>query len=196
MTPLPKPADKYQAELEKLADATARAARRAANRRNVTKAARAANVAAIVQRGNAQALALAEAFTQRQLENVTGRAVPAKGLLPADDSDRLLKAAKTILEESDPLARIERLGESEVLYTAQGGVEESLTGRNRSRGGYLGWVRKMETNPCKRCVWWSRNGRVFPPDHHMPRHHSCRCVQEIVLVAVKPLPVRKRKPKK
>lgn len=190
---MPKPADRYQAELEKLADSTAQAARRAANRRNVTKAARAANVAAIVQRGNAQALALAEAFTQRQLEGVTGRAVPAKGLLPADDSDRLLKAAKTILEDPDPLARIERLGESEVLHTAQGGVQESLTGRHRSRGGYLGWVRRMESDPCKRCVWWSRNGRVFPPDHRMPRHHSCRCVQEIVLVPVKPLPVRKRK---
>lgn len=193
--PLPSPADRYQAELEKLADSTARAARRAANRRNVTRATRAVNVAAIVQRGNAQALGLAEAFTQRQLESVTGRATPARGLLPADDSDRLLKAAKTILAEPDPLARIERLGASEVLYTAQGGVQESLTGRKRSRGGYLGWVRQMEADPCKRCRWWSRNGRVWPPDHRMPRHHNCRCVQKIVLVTEKPLPVRKRKAK-
>lgn len=192
---MPNPADKYQTELEKLADATARAARRAANRRNVTRATRAANVAAIVQRGNAQALALAESFTQRQLEGVTGRAVPAKGLLPVDDSERLLRAAKTILSEPDPLARVERLGASEVLYTAQGGVQESMTGRKRSRGGYLGWVRQMEADPCERCRWWSRNGRVWPPDHRMPRHHNCRCVQRVVLVPDQPKPVRKRKPK-
>lgn len=192
---MPDAADKYQAELEKLADATARAARRAANRRNVTRAARAANVAAIVQRGNAQALALAEAFTQRQLESATGRAIPAKGLLPADDSDRLLKAAKTVLSEPDPLVRVERLGASEVLYTAQGGVQESMDGRKRSRGGYLGWVRQMDSNPCERCQRWYRNGRIWPPDHPMPRHFNCRCVQRIVLVSEQPKPVRKRKTK-
>lgn len=192
---MPDLADKYQAELEKLADATARAVRRAANRRNVTKAARAANMAAIVQRGNAQALALAEAFTQRQLEAVTGRATPARGLLPADDSDRLLKAAKTILSEPDPLARAERLGASEVLHTAQSGVQESMTGRKRARGGYLGWVRQIESGACPICQRWEGNGRIWPPDHPMPRHFNCRCVQRIVTVGAKPKPVRKRRKK-
>jgi len=187
------PADAYQSALEKLADGTARAARRAANRRNVTKAMRAANVAAIVQRGNAQALALAEMFTARQLEHVTGRAALAKGLLPTDDSDRLTKAAKTILADPDPLGRAERLAMAEVLHTAQGAVQESLTGKRKGRGGYLGWVRQLDAEACPKCQHWARNGRVWPPQHPMPRHFNCRCVQRLVITPEAPKPVKTRK---
>lgn len=188
-------ASDYQAALEKLADKTARAARRAANRRNVTKATRAANLAAIVQRANAQALALAEAYTQRQLEDITGRAVPAKGLLPTDDSERLLKAAKTIMADPDPLARAERLAQAEILHTAEGGVRDSMTGKKRARGGYLGWVRHLEPTACERCRHWARNGRIWPAQHPMPRHFNCRCVQEFIKVNQAPKTVRTRKKK-
>ncbi|OBC08990.1 hypothetical protein A5784_06330 [Mycobacterium sp. 852013-50091_SCH5140682] len=190
-----EPAEAYQAALEKLADTTAHAARRAANRRNVTRATRAANVAAIVQRGNAQAVSLAEAWTQRQLEHVTGRVSLAQGLLPTDDSERLMQAAKTILADPDPLARAERLAVSEVLHTAQGAVQESLSGTRKARGGYLGWVRQTESDACPKCQRWARNGRVWPPSHWMPRHFNCRCVQRIVTVPEPPKPVKNRKRK-
>lgn len=192
---MPDFADAYQLQLEKLADRTAKAARLAANRRNVTRATRAANLASIVQRGNAQALALAEAFTTRQLENLTGRASPAKGLLPVDDSGRLMQAAKTILSDPDPLARAERLAVAEILHTAQSGAQQTMAGKKRVRGGYLGWVRQLDADACPICRRWWRNGRVYPPAHPMPRHFNCRCVQRIVTIPQSPKPVKTRKKK-
>lgn len=187
-------ADQFQTAMERLAEDTARQARRIANRRNITKADKAIRLAGLLNRSNAAATALADTFTSRQVEDITGRPVPARGLLPTDDSDRLLKAAKSALEDRDTaLERVERLGRSEPLQTAQTSVTEALTGRPAGRGGYLGWVRQVNAGACQVCQRWERNGRVWPADHYMPRHPNCACVPRVVQVDTKPKPVRKRK---
>lgn len=179
--------------MEKLADDTAAQARRIANRRNITKADKVVRLAGLLNRANAAATALADDHTRRQIEALTGRAVPARGIPATDDSERLLKAVKTVLAGPDsPLERAERLARSEPLATAQSTVTEAATGQ-RVRGGYLGWMRKLDADPCERCRWWARNGRVWPASHRMPRHPSCRCVQELVISPTKPKPVRIKK---
>ncbi|QVI29935.1 hypothetical protein MN2019_11950 [Mycolicibacterium neoaurum] len=187
-------ADQFQTAMESLAEDTATRARRIANRRNITSADKAVRLAALLQRSNATARTLADAWTSRQVETITGQPAPARGLLPADDSDRLLKAAKTALEDRDTaLDRVERLGRSEPLQTAQTSVTEALTGRPAGRGGYLGWVRQLNAGACEVCQRWERNGRVWPADHYMPRHPNCACIPRVVRVTAKPKPVRKRK---
>jgi hypothetical protein len=186
-------ADQFQNRLEKLASDTAEAARRIANRRNITKADRATRLAALLNRANAEATALADSFTSRQLEELTGKPVPAKGIPATDDSDRLLKAARTVLIGPDsPLERVERLARSEPLASAQSAVTEAVTGQ-KVRGGYLGWTRQLDADACERCRWWARNGRVWPQDHRMPKHPNCACIQQFVMQKTRPRPVRKRK---
>lgn len=186
-------ADQFQTALEKLAEDTATSARRIANRRNITRADKALRLATLLQRSNATARTLADAWTSRQVEGVTGKPAPARGLLPADDSDRLLKAVRTALEDRDTaLERVERLGRSEPLQTAQTAVTEALTGRPGGRGGYLGWVRQLNAGACEVCQRWERGGRVWPADHYMPRHPNCACVPRVVRVTTKPKPVRRR----
>ena len=187
-------ADRFQAVLEKLADDTAAQARRIANRRNITKADKVARLAGLLNRANAQAVALADVFTSRQLEDLTGTARPATGVLPADESDRLLRSARTALEDRDTaLERVERLARSEPLATAQTTATEALSGQKHSRGDYLGWVRQLNVGACQLCAHWARGDRVWPADHWMPRHPDCKCVPRIVITPTKPRPVRKRR---
>lgn len=185
-------ADQFQSAIERLADDTAATARRIANRRNISRADKAVRLAGLINRANAQATLLADAFTSRQLESLTNRPAPAKGLLPTDDSERLLKSAKTVLSDPDPLDRVERLARSEPLATAQTSVTEALSGQKRGRGGYIGWQRQLNAGACSLCQHWARNGRIWPAEHWMPRHPNCACVQRLVITPTKPKPVRKR----
>lgn len=187
-------ADDFQHALERLADDTAARARVVANRRNISRADKAVRLAGLINRSNSQAAALAEHFTSRQLEALTGRPVPATGILPIDESDRLLKAAKTALTDRDTaLERVERLARSEPLATAQTSVTEALSGQKVGRGGYIGWTRQLNAGACEMCQRWARADRVWPADHRMPRHPNCACVQHIVITPTKPRPVKKRR---
>jgi len=186
-------ADDFQNALDKLADDTAATARRIANRRNITRADRAVQLAGLLNRANAEAVALADGFTSRQLENLTGRPAPARGVLPTDESERLLKAAQTVMADGEPLDRVERLARSEPLDTAQTAVTEAMSGQTGTGGTYYGWIRQLNKGACEVCRRWARNGRVWPADHRMPRHISCACVQKIVTTSTKPKPVRTRK---
>lgn len=186
-------ADTFQAELEKLADQTAAHAARIV-RAHRSKAERVARLVSLLQRSNATATALGDTFTSRQLEALTGQPTPTTGVLPTDDSERLLKAARTALEDrSTSLERVERLARSEPLQTAQQTVTEAMTGKRVGRGGYLGWVRQTNAGACELCQHWARGGRVFPPDHGMARHPNCACVQRLVITTARPKQVRKRK---
>lgn len=186
-------AEDFQNALARMADDTARAARRIANRRNITKADKAVRLAALLNRSNAAATALGDSFASRQLEDITGKPVPAKGIVATDDSERLLKAARTAMEtRGEALDRVERLARSESLHSARSALTEAVTGR-RVRGGYIGWVRQTEPDACDRCTYLARNGRVWPASHRIYAHPNCVCTQRLVIVTAPPKPVRKRK---
>lgn len=187
-------ADDFQHALERLADDAAAQARRITNRRNISRADKAIRLSGLINRKNAQAVALAEHFTSHQLEELTGQPAPARGVLPADESDRLLQAAQTALENRDTaLERVERLARSEPLDTAQTTVTNALDGITRTRGGHLGWTRQLNAGACEVCQRWARGSRVWPADHFMPRHPNCACVQRLVIVPTKPKPVRRQR---
>lgn len=72
--------------------------------------------------------------------------------------------------------RLERLARSEPLDTGQAITVEII---NRIPV-VKGWTRKLDADPCARCVRWAEDGRVFHPKAHFKRHFGCNCQQEVV----------------
>jgi hypothetical protein len=167
-------------------------------------------IAAVINRSNAQATALADTWLAVQIEQQIGQPTPTVGVLPTDGSDRLVKAAQTILADLDGKRRqrsitadqpaeiaesanadvgeaepetdkaqnrLSRLARSEPLETAQQATHQAM----QQQPLVEGWVRQMDADPCQLCIWWWRDGRVWPKDHPMPTHKGCNCSQRVVL---------------
>lgn len=160
-------------------------------------------VAAAINRANAAAVMLADVWLSVQIEELTGEPVPTVGVLPVDESERLVKAATTVLSdtghlsrpltlgphdnaesadapEADPEpaeARLTRLARSEPLETAQRATHEAMQAQPLVEG----WVRHMDADPCQLCRWWWREGRIWPKAHRMPTHKGCNCQPRVVL---------------
>lgn len=75
-------------------------------------------------------------------------------------------------------ARLARLSRGAVTQAAQNARQAALQGS----GLVEGWTRGVDSTSCQLCVWWWREGRVWPKTHHMPRHPGCTCVQVPQLV--------------
>lgn len=156
-------------------------------------------MAAMVNAANAAATTLADVFASAQVEAAAGVPSPPTGIAPRDDTERLVKAVETILDdlpepaapaeaaepdadadEPDPAEtaamRLERLARSEPLETGQAVTVEIVNRLPLVKG----WTRKLDADPCERCQRWAEDGRVFPPDHRFKRHYGCNCQQQIV----------------
>ena len=136
-------------------------------------------IAAVVNRANAAATALADVWLAVQIEVLARRPVPTIGVIPTDDSERLIKAATTVLTEGldDAETRLARLGRAEPLEAACWGTHDAV----QKQPLVEGWVRQFDADPCQLCVWWWREGRVWPKAHPMPRHKGCNCQPRVVL---------------
>ena len=235
--------DQYQAATEQLASQTEQAAlalfaQYRAGQYNQADAA--LLLAALINRANATATSLADVWLAIQIEQLTGAPVPTVGVLPVDGSDRLVKAANTILsdpasnsrqndiakaqgiengnpanadhssgadnatvsdgkpDETAPDSRpaetaeaadtnkaqvdpqetqVARLARCEPLEAAQQASHDAM----QQQPLVEGWIRHMDADPCQLCVWWWREGRVWPKAHPMPRHKGCNCQPEVVL---------------
>ena len=149
-------------------------------------------IASVINNANAAAVSLGDLFLALQIEEVIDEPVPTVGIAPTDHSDRRVKAAKTILfnddtdtddervdtdtddeqvdddtdQESDPaddesISRLTRLARAEPLETAQLATHEAM----QQQPLVEGWVRQFDANPCQLCVWWWREGRIWPKEH-------------------------------
>lgn len=140
-------------------------------------------IAVVVNRANARATGLGDLYVSQAIEEAIGEPTPTVGILPVDHSERLFKAAETILIEPPTDAtptdvRLARLARSEPLEIAQKTVTEALIGHPLVEG----WVRQFDADPCELCRWWSRGGRVWPKEHPFQSHKGCNCAPRIVLV--------------
>lgn len=171
----------FQAETEKLAATVQRqvlALYAAHVAGELTDTDTAALIAAAINQATSVAVALGDAWLVAQIEDVTGVATLAAGVGPTDDSDRLLKAASTVLAEpADASMRLDRLARSETFEAAQNGTWQAM----QQQPLIEGWVRQFDSDPCQLCRWWSRDGRVWPKAHPFQRHKGCNCQPRIVL---------------
>lgn len=162
-------------------------------------------LAGLINRANASAASLADVWLAVQIEEQVGQPVPTVGALPVDDSERLVKAANTVLNGSasysrqdhvtadQPVeieipandvtaangaeARLARLARSEPLEAAHQATHDAM----QQQPLVEGWVRHMDADPCQLCRWWWREGRIWPRAHRMPTHKGCNCQPRVVL---------------
>jgi hypothetical protein len=176
----------YQDELVALADANDAQVQSLYKRYllgELTTEAVIALIAAAIAQANARAYALADLAVAASIMVNTGTPTTVVGVLPpADDAARLLKAATTTLldvakESPAPESIVSRLARSEPLESATKAFGEAMPQQPLVKG----WVRQLDADPCQLCQWWSRDGRVWPANHPMPRHRGCECVQKPVL---------------
>jgi hypothetical protein len=160
-------------------------------------------IAAAINRSNAAAVSLGDAYMALQIEEQIQGVVTAVGIVPTDESERLVKAVQTILDESQPITpceavnvsetptgdthgspeptaaqdRLTRLARSEPLETAQQATHEAMQRQPLVEG----WVRHFDADPCELCVWWWRDGKVWPKVHPFQTYKGCNCQPKVVL---------------
>jgi hypothetical protein len=142
-------------------------------------------ISGVVNLANAGAVSLADMFIAAQIEELAGVPTPVTGAAPTDEHERLLEAVHTILSEqpADPdepgqaQTRLERLARSEPLETAQRAATEAM----QEQPLVQGWTRAMDSDPCPLCVYWWREGRIWPKIHPFQGHKGCNCAARVVL---------------
>lgn len=111
----------------------------------------------------------------------TGRLPSLSGVTAHSTLSGAETAAATVMAgpREQAATRLARLARGAVARAAQDAREDTL----QSSELVQGWTRGVDSTSCQLCVWWWRNGRVWPKEHHMPRHPGCTCVQVPKLVA-------------
>lgn len=135
-------------------------------------------VAVLVKLGGDQAAALVVGELVRELELAGARPhqlPPLAGLTGHVQAPAVERAVATVMagDELTRRSRLERLARSAVARAGQDARGAAV----RSSPAVAGWTRGVDSDSCQLCVWWWREGRVWPKTHHMPRHPGCTCVQ-------------------
>lgn len=132
-------------------------------------------VAILAELGATQAAALTTGELAADLAVAAGHPVVLPEPVVNLDPGAVRDAAATILagpaeRHADRLARLAR---SSVARAGQDAREAGIRGSELVEG----YVRGIDSTSCQLCVWWWRTGRVWPKNHHMPRHPGCTCLQ-------------------
>lgn len=136
-------------------------------------------VAAFIAAGNSIAAALGDLSLAAVLSTTLHQPVAALGITrPAGDTDRLIKAARTLLATPEATTdRWERLATAEPKEAASRAYSAAIA----ESPHVTGWVRGLSATACQLCRWWWRDGRTWPADHRMPTHKGCTCHPEPVV---------------
>lgn len=142
-------------------------------------------VAAYLAAGTNGAAALGDVALAAAVTVATGTPAGPLGITrPADDPERLARAARTILADLKPddeaslsraQMRYQRLVEAEIRQAVADAYDEAVS----TSKAVTGWRRGLEPDACQLCRWWARDGRVWPADYPIQRHPGCDCSQLI-----------------
>lgn len=125
----------------------------------------------------------------RELPNMLNVAsVPA-----VTDKAGIRQAINTIIDgEADQIERrLQRLGSSVGIDEVQTSWGDELEADHRVDG----WTRGLEPNACELCVYWYRDGRIWPKTHRMPVHKGCTCQQipTVTTESIQPISPRQQR---
>jgi hypothetical protein len=137
-------------------------------------------VAALIAISNGRAIALADLGLAAALSVSLGVAQPATGVGLKPSAQRLEKGTRTLTAAAnagnDITDRLTRFAHAEASNAAAEAWSDGIT-ENKN---VTGWVRQLDGDPCQLCVWWWREGQVWPKDHRMPHHKGCKCTPKPV----------------
>ncbi|WP_432789319.1 hypothetical protein QYM46_13400 [Brevibacterium sp. K11IcPPYGO002] len=129
-------------------------------------------MADVVGQARAQGATYAVSVLRDYVETALQAPVAVSPAMPPADLKRLEGAVVTILgSDQDTRMQIVRLATGETLDAAHQAYGESMEKLPMVKG----WTRGVDSQACELCQWWGRDGRVFRPDHVMPRHKGCVC---------------------
>lgn len=99
----------------------------------------------------------------------------AKPVDPDSKPTKISQALQTVLDgEPEQIERrLARLGYVLPIDETHAGYADALQDDDLATG----WTRLLDSSGCELCEWWSREGRVWPKRHPMPRHNGCKCQQ-------------------
>ncbi|EPD32594.1 hypothetical protein HMPREF9306_01293 [Propionimicrobium lymphophilum ACS-093-V-SCH5] len=96
------------------------------------------------------------------------------------DEEAVRQAILKIMEPKEveqAAMRLRRLADSQPAFTAQKELSKRIKNEPKLVSG---WRRHVDDDGCQLCHWWSREGRVFQPDHGFASHPGCTCYQQPV----------------
>lgn len=139
-----------------------------------------ATLAVQIVKSNRAAASLASMAFAAQQTKAVQTLTPVPALTFPDDSERLHKAANTMLhtaiESEDPRAIVNRLISSEHLQAACDAFSAEMEHSFYAKG----YRRLLNIGACERCVRWARGGKVFKPGTRFPMHPGCTCTPDPV----------------
>ncbi len=172
---------KQEAEEERAEREAIEALRRADAAAAAEEARRDAAVLAESERADREAEA-ADRARQRAIEEEFYRARREARDQRRAEADAARREARRERREAQR-RRAERVARGEVAEGAAETLREALAPAPEA----VGWVRKLDPDPCERCVaWWKSGGDpkaaspVRPYSIRMKRHNGCQCVQRPV----------------
>ena len=113
------------------------------------------------------------AAIMQDIEPALARA--AKVEQPNTRPNKISQALQTVIDgEPEQIEqRLARLGYVLPIDETHAGYAAALQDDDLATG----WTRLLDAEGCQLCEWWSRDGRVWPKRHPMPRHKGCKCQQ-------------------
>lgn len=134
-------------------------------------------IAAIILTAQDRGAVIADLSLASQVTAGTGKAIPVQGRLNPNRPEQVRAVIRTTIEASrtdDELAtRLARIADNEPRYVARDTYQKSL----QASRDVEGWTRGLDSDPCQLCVWWWRDGRVWPKNYPLQHHKGCQCTQ-------------------
>ena len=147
----------------------------------ITEAAAVALIARIIWIGQSKGAAIADLSLAAELSVRSRVPVPPAGVRNKNTLAQVEKAVRTTFTTAEGgesfRMRVRRLAGNEPQYVAKQAHSEALARSPRVEG----WVRGLDADPCELCIWWSRDGRVWPKGYPLQHHKGCQCTQVPVL---------------
>lgn len=173
----------YQETLDRLSNDTEAKAQRVLDQLeagDIDQAAAIALLAAIILVAQKRGAAVAELSFAAQVSAMSRTPTAAAGVLvgaPNIVRDVITKTVTTSRGIDETRTRITRIAQNEPQEVAKQTYGNALQRSEKVEG----WTRGLDSDPCELCVWWSRDGRVWPKDYPLAHHKGCQCTQVPVL---------------
>lgn len=174
----------YQETLDRLSNDTEAKAQRVLDQLeagDIDQAAAIALLAAIILVAQKRGAAVAELSFAAQVSAMSMTPTVTAGVKAGTQAGIVHRVIEKTLTSSKGIdetrVRIVRIAQNEPQEVAKQTYGKALERSEKVEG----WTRGLDSDPCELCVWWSRDGRVWPKDYPLAHHKGCQCTQVPVL---------------